>query len=533
MSSNPNFERLLVDTEVLTQDTLAAARAEAKKQRVSLFRYLIEKGILSDEGLAKSLATFHHVEYMAGPLSIDPKLAKQFPSATLRRHGIVPLRRENQKITVVTADPSNFGATDEIGRLSGLSVEVICSTESVITDAINNLEGTPGQKVQQQNESDVAATADQLLLRAAKSRASDIHFEPQKTCGVIRERVDGVLYEEEKMAVDVFRPLISRLKIIAGMDIVEKRLAQDGRFRHKVGDIEVEIRASTLPTIYGEKMVLRILRSGQVKPSIEMLRIDRNRLTLIKEICKLMDGLVVVAGPTGSGKSTSIYSILGALDRQTRNLVTIEDPVEYELDKTSQVQINPKIGLTFASVLPYILRQDPDIIMIGEMRDEKTAQLGMRAAITGHLVFSTIHAPDALQTVVRLVDMGVPLHMINAALKACISQRLLRRLCQKCKVSYEASNVEKKVLGDPENKKLTLYKPGECKSCHHLGYNGRSVVMEILPFSERLQEAIAKGDRTGLKKIAADEGFKTMREHAIERVKDGDVSLKELLAHFP
>jgi len=548
MTSNPNFERLLIDTEVLTEDTLETARTEAAKEQVSVFRYLIDKGILSDEGLAKSLATFYRVEFMDGPLPIDDKLMALFPAFTLRHHNIVPLSRDSQKIKVATADPGNFLATDEISRLTGLTVTVICTTEKAVSNALNKTEQADGKKKTQADKAKgkdekaketvkvesrtVAESADKLLRRAINSSASDIHFEPMPTCAVVRERIDGVLYEVERMPLELFSPLVSRLKIMAGMDIVEKRLAQDGRFKFKVDNRDCEVRASTLPTIYGEKMVLRILRSGQVTPCLKMLDLGEEFDTIITKFCKLPDGLVLVAGPTGSGKTTTIYSILTEIDRKTKNLITIEDPVEYELDRANHVQVNSKIGVTFASILPTILRQDPDVILIGEMRDEKTAQLGTRAAITGHLVFSTIHAPDALQTVTRLVDMEVPSHMINAALKACISQRLLRQVCKKCKKPYESSPSDNKFLGLPENEPITLYNGVGCDACHHLGFSGRMVVMEILQISERIRKTISANDRANLHKVACEEGYKTMRYHATKKVIAGQTTIKELLAYI-
>jgi type IV pilus assembly protein PilB len=544
VSPKPNFEQFLIDNQVLTPEMLKTAMSDAVSRRISLYHSLVEKGAVEAETLAKALAKFHHVEYQAGPLSIDEALLAQFPLFTLRRFKVLPLAKDSRHVTLATANPGNFLATDEIRRLTKLSVRLVCSTEAAIDTALEMFQnGKPAESKPAAeaspasspspppSNSSTAEHIDQVLVRCIARSASDIHLEPQMSYAIVRERIDGILYEVERLPLDAFSPVLSRLKLLAGMDIVEKRLAQDGRFRYKHPRGHCEIRASTLPTIYGEKMVLRLLRADKSDPSIDMLDIGPERTQLLKNICNLHDGLVLVAGPTGSGKTTTIYAMLNAVDRKSQNLIMIEDPVEYELEMANQVQVNSKLGVTFAGMLPYLLRQDPDILMVGEIREETTTQMVMRAAISGHLVFSSIHAPNAVQTVIRLVDMGVQHHMITSSLQACISQRLLRKLCPHCKKGRPALKADKELLGVPESKSTTIYDEVGCEQCHQLGYRGRFAAIEILRMTDRMREAILQREYKQLDAVAASEGFRTMFHHAAERVLAGDTSIKELVLH--
>lgn len=548
MATKINFEKFLIDHQVLSPEALKSALVDAQSRKMTLSQVLIEKGIMTEDALAKALSRFHQVDYMPGPLGTLPELVAQFPAFTIRRYRIIPLAKNETHVTIATANPGNFLATDEVRRLTRLDVKVVVTTESAITSALNQLAGdslsvtaAPSAKPEittqtnaagvEEISSSTASHIDQVLLRCISRAVSDIHFEPQTNFALVRERIDGILYEVERVPLESFAPILSRLKLLAGMDIVEKRLAQDGRFKYTMGQSHCEIRASTLPTIYGEKLVLRLLRSDKSEPTLEMLDIGQERMKLITGICNMPDGLVLVAGPTGSGKTTTIYAILSRLDRRSSNLIMVEDPVEYEMEYANQVQINAKIGVTFDTILPFILRQDPDILMVGEIRDEVTTQMVMRAAISGHLVFSTIHAPNALQTVSRLLDMGVEPHMVVASLQACISQRLLRRLCKLCKKQKDATPEDKRLLGVPEDKPLKIFVEGGCEQCHHLGYSGRFAVMEVLNMSDAFRDAILKHDQKALEIAARAVGFQTMREHAAARVIAGDTTIKELIAN--
>lgn len=548
MGSQLNFEKFLIENQILTLDALKAAVIDAHTRKITLPQALIEKGIVSEEILAQTLAKYHNVTYHPGPLNFSPELITQIPAFTIRRYKIIPLEKTGQQITIATANPGNFLATDEIRRQTRLEVKVVCTTDRVIQDALARIaqetltnapvaakstapEGQEPKQVQTEEvSSSTASHIDQVIQRCITRAASDIHLEPQQTYALIRERIDGLLYEVERMPLDVFAPVLSRLKLLAGMDIVEKRLAQDGRFKYVAPNFNCEIRGSTLPTIYGEKLVLRLLRADKSDPTLEMLDIGPERTRMIEKICENPDGLILIAGPTGCGKTTTIYATLSRMDRRTHNLIMVEDPVEYEMEYANQVQINPKIGVTFSSILPYILRQDPDLLMVGEIRDEATTQMVMRAAISGHLVFSTIHAPSALQTVSRLLDMGVEPHMVIASLRACISQRLLRRLCKNCRQAREATVEDKRLLGAPEDKPLQIYVEGNCDQCHQLGYSGRFAVMEILMVDDRLRQAVLKNDQKLLEEAARASGFKTMREHAVARVINGETTIKEMIA---
>jgi len=551
VGSQLNFEKFLIENQVLTVEMLKAAVVDAHTRKITLPQALVEKGIVSEEILAQTLAKYHNVPFHPGPLVFSSELLTQFPAFTIRRYKIIPLEKSDTHITVATANPGNFLATDEIRRLTRLDVKVVCTTDRTIQEALGRIaqettgigsslpkpspggENTEAKVVLSDNEvnSSTATHIDQILQRSISRAASDIHFEPQTNYALVRERIDGLLYEVERMPIDQFAPILSRLKLQGGMDIVEKRLAQDGRFKYISGNFNCEMRGSTLPTIYGEKLVLRLLRADKSDPTLETVDIGAVRTKMIEKICENPDGLILVAGPTGCGKTTTIYAILNRLDRRSHNLIMVEDPVEYEMEYANQVQINAKIGVTFSSILPFILRQDPDLLMVGEIRDEATTQMVMRAAISGHLVFSTIHAPNALQTVARLLDMGVEPHMVVASLRSCISQRLLRRLCTNCRQPREASVEDKRLLGQPLDKPLKIFVEGSCEQCHHLGYSGRFAVMEVLMIDERLREAILKNDQKLLEAIALEIGFKTMRDHAAERIIAGETTIREMVAN--
>ncbi len=543
MTPKLNFEKFLIDHKLLTAETLRAAQNEASGRKVSLFTILVEKAFLSEEALGEALSKFHGVRFVPGPLPLNKDLLGQIPVFTLRRYRVIPLGKTDTEITIATANPGNFLASDEIRRLSKLKVNMVATTESAINEALTRLSeeapvGTPSAHhapVPIDEGGPAASRLEQTIARSISRGASDIHFEPQQTFALVRERIDGVLYEVERMSLEAFWPLLSRLKLLSGMDIVEKRLAQDGRFRFNAagGKNGCEIRGATLPTIYGEKMVLRLLRTDKADPSLELLDVGPERLSILKRVCHLTDGLILAAGPTGCGKTTTIYAMLSTLDRKTQNVIMIEDPVEFELEMANQVQVNTKIGVTFSSILPAILRQDPDVLMVGEMRDEPTAQMVMRSAISGHLVFSTIHAPTAIQTVARLLDMGVQAHMVVASLQVCISQRLLRKLCLRCRKPRPATLEDKRLLGISENQNLQIYEEKGCDTCHGLGYLGRFAAMEILLMTDQLRDSILRKELKGMETIARQAGYRAMREHAAERVIAGETSIRELVSNCP
>lgn len=525
MERKGSLEKFLIENHVLPVDALTKALNEAKTQHVSLNQYLVSRGLITEEVLAKTVAKMHGLECELGPLTPDPTLFSQFQIFTLRRFKIIPLLKQGEKVRTATTQPENILAQDEIRRVTGLKVEWIITTESLVFEALSRLSSAP---LEEKPDEPVTATLslEAILKRSVHKNASDLHFEPQATFGLIRERIDGILYDVERFTLSQFQPLLSRLKVLAGMDIVEKRLAQDGHFKLKN---LCEIRASTLTTIHGEKMVLRILPAERNRPTLESLCIGEKRQKEIEGLGNLPDGLILIAGPTGSGKTTTLYALLSHIDRRTQNVITVEDPVEYELEYTNQVQIFEKIGITFASILPTILRQDPDVLLVGELRDEKTAQMCFRAAITGHLVLSTVHAPGSLSTVTRLVNMGIAPHLLVDSVRAILSQRLVRKLCIHCKRPVEASLQDKKQLGINTNKALTFFEPVGCEKCHGLGYSGRFAIVEMLKLTDSIKEAVIRGEKSELPRIAEENGFLSMWQHAQERVIQGETSLKEVL----
>jgi type IV pilus assembly protein PilB len=528
-----SFESYLVKNEVFPKDALRLALEDAKRRKIPIAKALMETAKVPEESIARAIAQFHGAVYQGGPLVLDAKLIALFPAFTMRRYQFVPLGRTDDEITVASCDPGNVLATDEIRRTTKLKVKVVCVTESTMMEALSRLQSGTVEAGGEEATASSAKHIERILQRSLKRGASDIHFEPGPQIALVRERIDGILHDVETLTVETYNPVLSRLKLMCGMDIVEKRLAQDGRMKMELPSGASEIRASTLPTIYGEKLVLRLLRSANQHPTLDVLDCGEKRLALLKSICVQPDGLILVAGPTGSGKTTTIYSMLNNLDRKTHNVITVEDPVEYEMERANQVQVNSKIGINFLNILPYILRQDPDVIMVGEIREEETAQMVMRAAISGHLVFSTIHAPTALATVSRLTDMGVAPHMLVASLKACISQRLLRKLCNRCKQPRKTTPQDAFTLGLDKGVAVTVFEPKGCDACHGLGYSGRFAAMEILVLKEEMAEAILQRDRSGLARLARQAGFQEIRDHAAERVLAGETSVKEMLARCP
>ncbi len=530
------FEDFIIENKIITKDELKEAIELSRKNNSTITKALVEKGILREEVLAKALANYYKINFELPPLKFDSEIINKFPIFTLKRYKIIPLSMEGTNIKVATSEPGNLLARDEIKRITKMEASFVCTTETAIEEALNriNQKNDSQVSIKVSENRDVIQIIDRLIERAIGRLASDIHIEPGPKEAIIRERIDGTLHDADRLSTELYNPVISRLKLMCGMDIVEKRIAQDGRMSFKSKKYPpCEIRASTLPTKYGEKMVLRLLASQRQDPNLDMLNVGKSYVSVLRKICQFPDGLILIAGPTGSGKTTTIYAMLSELDKKTQNLVTVEDPVEYEMERANQVQVNSKIGITFSNILPYILRQDPDIIMVGEVRDEETAQMVMRAAISGHLVFSTIHAPTALGTISRILDMGVLPHMLTASLKACISQRLIRRLCDECKKSKKALEKDKKILGVPLQEELTIFEPVGCPSCHNLGYKGRFAAMEILLVNEEIGDAIIKKDRALIAELAKKSGFKTIFEHASQRVINGETSLDEILAQCP
>ena len=462
-------------------------------------------------------------------------------------------------ITVAIFDPLDLILLDNLKKLTGYEVNPVISTKSDIVSAIENFYGKEkafqkaiedsykktddaqivedtssielslDKLIAKTEEAPVVKLVDLIIRQAIEENASDIHIEPQRDKLSLRYRVDGVLYEVPPPSRSLQLALISRIKILSKMNIAEKRLPQDGGFMVKIKERLIDLRVSTIPTIYGEKVVIRILDKSRVPLALEKLGFLPQELELIKKGISFSYGLVFLTGPTGSGKSTTLYAALNELNDNSRNIITIEDPVEYRLDGINQVQVKPEIGLTFGNVLRSFLRQDPDIILVGEVRDLETAEMCVRAALTGHLVLSTLHTNNASGSIVRLVDMGIPNYLVASSLRLIVAQRLVRKLCPSCKEPYEAKSIQ--LPSDVVLNTSLIYKAKGCKQCNFVGFKGRTVIAEVILVDEEVRDAVYRNfNPNQILEVAKRKGTLTLLESGLRRVEEGLTSLEEVLS---
>ncbi len=550
---------ILLKEGLITPEQLNKAIELQKKNPSDLLGdILVKAGMIADKDLLLILSKQLDIpcaSLESGLLNptIGQDLQKLIPEAFARQHQILPLHRHDDAITVAMSDPTDIVLLDNLRKMTGLNIQKVLATAKDIYAALNKFYGEGGmlktaieasykmeeatqEKPEEQLSLDmlVATTektpviqlTDLMIREAIKQRASDIHIEPFQDRGSIRFRVDGVLHEIPPPNKALFLPLVSRLKILSRMDIAEKRLPQDGTFSATIEDRPIDFRVSTIPTIYGEKMVLRILDKSVVAFNVENIGFEKEEVEIYRSTIHKPYGMILLTGPTGSGKTTTLYAALSELNNRDRNIVTIEDPVEYKIDGINQVQVKQIIGLTFANALRSFLRQDPDIMLVGETRDVETAQICMRAALTGHLVFSTLHTNDAPAAVTRLVDIGIEPYLISSSLLLVVAQRLVRRLCDKCKESYKPASLPKKfVLTSP-----VLFRPRGCEACGKTGYYGRLAVFEMMRINEVIAGMI--NDRASVNQIRAEakkNGMTSLEENGYKKVNAGLTSLDEVL----
>lgn len=475
------------------------------------------------------------------------------------KNRVLPLSRNLNSLTVALFDPLDLILIDNLKKMTNCEINPILATKSDILQAIEDfyskekifkeaLEAAYGEEVKEfeevaleeeelsldkliakAEEAPVIKLVDLVIHQAINEGASDIHIEPQRDTLILRYRIDGVLYEVPPPSKSLHQPIVSRIKILAHLDIAEKRLPQDGSFMVKVKVKLIDLRVSTIPTIYGEKVVIRILDKTRVALELAKLGLFPNEVVLLREGLSYSYGLVFLTGPTGSGKSTTLYAALNELNSSKKNILTIEDPVEYRIERISQVQVKPEIGLTFSNVLRSFLRQDPDIILVGEVRDLETAEICVRSSLTGHLVLSTLHTNDAIGAITRVVDMGIPRYLVASSLRLIVAQRLVRQLCPSCKEPYELK--KGKIPGSVNISSAVIYKPKGCEKCKYIGFKGRTLIAEVILVDEEVREAIAK-DASGseIMRIAKGKGTNTLMESGIRRVEEGITSLEEILS---
>ena len=545
---------LLVASGIITEAQLEQALAMPREDGQRLGDVLIQHGFITEAQLIDALRVQLGVDFIdLTAVSIPVELARYVPRNIAKKYGVVPVKLVQDRLYLAMHDPLDFVAQDEVKTASRKRVVPMIATRRAVEQAIALLYGSEGTaRVIEEMKREVGSgedivpaqlphdTADpeesaptirfvnSLIERAFTERASDIHLEPQEGELVVRMRIDGMLHRILTVPSDLQNTVISRLKIMGGMNIAEHKIPQDGHAMVSVRGHSLDLRISSMPTVYGEKIVLRLLDKSAQALDKSALGLEGRDLDHYNALLKNTSGVILLVGPTGSGKSTTMCNMLRDLAREEINIVTLEDPVEYHIPGVSQCQINEKTGMTFASGLRAILRQDPDIISVGEIRDGETASIAMRAAITGHLVFSTLHTNDAPSAVSRLADIGVEPWLISSALRGVVSQRLVRKICPHCKTAYRPSDEELAVLGMDIGSDVTFYKGAGCPECRHSGYSGRRAVFEILMIDRTLRRLISGGaDSAALADAAYGSGFITMRDSCRQLVLSGVTSAEE------
>ncbi len=552
---NDNIADQLLDSSLITQEQLEHALVEQGKSGGSLGYNLVKVGAISEKAFSEFLSQMYQVPAVElDDLHADEDSVELIPSEVATKFQVVPVKREGRILTVAMANPDNIFAIDDIKFITGLEVNPVVATETSIKRAIDRfydsadslaevmrdmeedfeiveeMDEDLGLAEAQSEDAPVVKLVNSLISDAVNKGASDIHIEPFEKSLRVRFRIDGVLHEMMSPPLKMKGAIISRLKIMAELDIAEKRIPQDGRIKIRIGSKKIDLRVSTLPTIFGEKVVMRILDKSNLE--IDLTRLGFQAVELKKFLRSIESpyGMVLVTGPTGSGKTTTLYSALNRINIPTQNIMTAEDPVEYNLEGINQVNVHEEIGLTFASSLKAFLRQDPNIVMVGEIRDLETASIAVKAALTGHLVLSTVHTNDAPSTVNRLIDMGIEPFLVASSTNLILAQRLVRRLCGQCKEEVEIHPEAMRELGITDEDPFKIFEARGCQKCSNTGYKGRVGLYEVMPISEEVREMILNRCSANEIKIQAiNEGMLTLRADGILKLKEGSTSLEEVL----
>jgi type IV pilus assembly protein PilB len=546
--------QLLLNNQKITQEQLKQAILEQEKTNKRLGEILKEHNLITDEDIADVLSRqFNLKRVNLSNIVIDKSALSVIKEDVAKERLILPFAKTDNELHIAVVDPTeNTYLIDEIRFKTGIKKVVLyITTPQDIINAINTsytvynkleefVKNLPQmqtieeikeetQTIIEENDPPLIKLVNSIIENAIFARASDIHIEPFENILRIRYRIDGKNIEAMRLPKQFALSIISRIKIMSHLDIAEKRLPQDGRIKLKVSGKEIDLRVSTIPVAFGEKCVMRILDSTSIKVKLNDLGFEPEDLEKYIKAAKSPHGIILVTGPTGSGKSTTLYATLNLLNNIGVNILTAEDPIEYNLEGINQLQINEEIGLTFAKALRSFLRQDPDIIMVGEIRDTETADIAIRAALTGHLVLSTLHTNDAPSAIARLVDMGIAPYLLSSSLRLILAQRLVRKICESCKTAYEPEPALIKDLG-LDNTKTTFYRGRGCAFCNNTGYKGRIAIYEVMPIDEQIKKAIISGANTDeIKKIAIKNGMQTLRQSGIKKVLDGITTIDEVL----
>jgi type IV pilus assembly protein PilB len=540
---------LLLRQSLVTAEQVEKAKEEAKRTGMKLETALEKLGFINQEEIAKAKADASGVPYMnLEDYVIDGELTKLIPESVANKYKAVPLFKIMDTLTVAMVDPKDIEALDNIRRIAKVSSvdPVLVSLHSIeqvlsayyggvnsIEEVVNLIETkqSSGKKAglgESAEEAPVIKLVNILITDAVKDRVSDIHIEPESAALRIRYRIDGILHEEHLLPKKLQNAIISRIKILAELDIAESRRPQDGKISLKLENKELDIRVSTFPTVHGENVVMRLLDRSSILLGLKDLGFTKDNLEIFSKMINQPNGIILVTGPTGSGKTTTLYSALSTISSMEKNIITIEDPVEYELPLIRQTQVNPKVEVTFANGLRSILRQDPDVIMVGEIRDKETVEVAIQASLTGHLVFSTLHTNDAPSSLARLMDMGLEPFLISSALILIVAQRLVRQICPKCKEEYTLSPAAAKELGFMVNAKF--FRGKGCSVCKNSGFSGRIGIFETLVLNEAIRKMIEeRASADQIKKKAVELGMRTLRQDGMDKAQQGLTTVEEIL----
>jgi type IV pilus assembly protein PilB len=558
----------LVEDGLLTSKQVEELLDQQKREGTRFIKLVTDKSYVSEQDLTVSMGRVLNVPPInLGRIAINPEVADLLPKEIAQNHKVVPVSRLENKLFIAMADPLNVLAVDDVKRITKLEVSTMIASEKAITDKLNSLASAKGgsmediindaqkkgvddettdvetvkEAMEEVNLDQLAASSEEapviklaniIVMQAIKDRASDVHIEPFERGIRLRYRVDGVLMDATPPPKQLQLALASRFKIMSSLDIAERRLPQDGRMRVRVAGKDYDLRVSIMPTVHGEKIVLRVLDKTNLSASLDKLGLDPDTFTSVKQAVDAPHGLILVTGPTGSGKTTTLYSALNELNNPIFNIVTVEDPVEFQIPGINQVPVKKEIGLSFASALRSILRQDPDIIMIGEIRDTETAEIAVEAALTGHQVLSTMHCNDAPGAIARLDDMGIAPFLISSSVILSCAQRLMRRICSHCKepVTYPAKMFLDLQLDPSAFDGTTLYRGRGCERCKNSGYAGRLAIIEAMTVSDEIRKlVISRASTREMGKVAVGQGMKTLRMVALDRARDGLSTLEQVM----
>ena len=561
---NPQFQKIgeiLVHAGKIDENKLNSALAEQKKSNEKIGQVLISMGVIDEDDFITAFSM--QMGYRKADnfllLEADQDAVRLIPEDFARTNSVLAVKKSDKAITIVMEDPEDIATIDSVKRLTGLEPDIVVGGIELLNKAMDQLYGeiTKAGQVEEaiqgitvisgdedsseevdlspenasEEDAPIVKLVNLILQEAIKERATDIHVEPQENKVNVRIRIDGVLQIIMTPPATSLSGLVTRIKILSKLNIAEKRLPQDGRFSIKTASKDIDVRVSILPTVYGEKIVMRLLDKSGFDFNLTTLGFPKKNLGVFKKVISQPYGMVVVSGPTGSGKSTSLYAALKEIKDERTNITTVEDPVEYQLDGISQVQVFDDIGLTFGSTLRSILRQDPDVLLIGEIRDGETADIAVKFSLTGHLVFSTVHANDAPGTLTRLLDIGIAPFLVGSCLNLVMAQRLVRKLCDKCKEEYVPTSEELALIGlTKKDVKKKLYKAKGCTDCRNTGYRGRTAIFEMIPMARELRKLVFdSANEDEIRQAAIKNGMVTLRDAGNERVLDGTTSIEEVL----